>query len=129
MNKNNVLCIALMILFSFLLSSQNKYLPTELLIDPANPDIVSVQKFQEKYMGMNNTDIGYKVMKNLDKREQGRLETIRPCFFFSAFLCCFGMFGIFGMLRMFRMSCMFLSMKWMGNAVIFRTNWVVRWRG
>ena len=59
MNKNNVLCIALMILFSFLLSSQNKYLPTELLIDPANPDIFYVQRFQEKYMGMNNTDIGY----------------------------------------------------------------------
>ena len=59
MNKNNVLYIALMILISFLLSSQNEYLPTELLIDPANPDIFSVQKFQEKYMGMNNTDIGY----------------------------------------------------------------------
>ena len=39
------------------------------------------------------------------------------------------MFGMFGMLRMFRMSCMFLSMKWRGNAVIFRTNWVVRCRG
>lgn len=59
MNKNNVLYIALMILISFLLSSQNKYLPTELLIDPANPDIFYVQRFQEKYMGMNNTDIGY----------------------------------------------------------------------
>ena len=59
MIKSKIHYLIFLAFISFALSVQNKYLPVELVIDPASPEVLLVQKFQEKYMGMNSMDLGY----------------------------------------------------------------------
>ena len=59
MLKTKIHYLILFGLISFALSNLNTQMPIEFLIDPSNPETSLVKKFQEKYMAMNNNDLGY----------------------------------------------------------------------
>jgi len=59
MIKDKLHALFCLVFFSSLFSWDNEYLPVELLIDPSAPDILYVQQFQERFMGMSSDDKGY----------------------------------------------------------------------